>query len=287
MHPSSSTSHSARLLARALCAVVLLTGLAAQQARADLMLNPTRVVFEKNRRAAQVELVNNGDEAATYRITLVRRRMGENGEFKPVESPLPGELFADDMVRYAPRQVTLQPGIGQTVRIMLRKPASLAAGEYRSHLQFERLPPPSGNKSIETPVGDNEIGISINVLVGASIPLIVREGATSATVSLAQLALQAGLPGQAPTAALEIHRDGNQSVYGDLVVAFTPRGGAERVLARAGGVAVYVPLPVRKMTIPLAGAAGMRLADGTLRVSYREKPEAGGKLLGETTLALP
>ena len=267
-------------------ALLLVCGMALQHARADLMLNPTRIVFEKNKRAAQVELVNNGTEPATYRITLVRRRMGENGEFTTVDQPLPGELFSDPMLRYAPRQVTLQPGIGQTVRIMLRKPAGLADGEYRSHLQFERLPPPAGNQSIEGKVGDNEIGVFITAMVGASIPVIVRHGATSATVNLASLRLEPGADRQAPAAALEIRRGGNQSVYGDIAVSFTPRGGSERVLARASGVAVYTPLPMRKVRVVLSDAGGARLSGGTLRVTYSERPEAGGRLLGETTLAL-
>jgi P pilus assembly chaperone PapD len=267
-------------------ALLLLCGMAFQHARADLMLNPTRIVFEKNKRAAQVELVNNGTEPATYRITLVRRRMGENGEFTPVDQPLPGELFSDPMLRYAPRQVTLQPGVGQTVRIMLRKPAGLADGEYRSHLQFERLPPPAGRQSIEGRVGDNEIGVFITAMVGASIPVIVRHGATSARVHLSGLRLEPGENGQPPAAALEIRRDGNQSVYGDVKVSFTPRGGSERVLARASGVAVYTPLPLRKVRVVLGEAGNTRLADGILRVAYSERPEAGGGLLGETTLAL-
>ena len=267
-------------------ALLLVSGLAFQHARADLMLNPTRIVFEKNKRAAQVELVNNGAEPATYRITLVRRRMGENGEFTTVDQPLPGELFSDPMLRYAPRQVTLQPGIGQTVRIMLRKPAGLADGEYRSHLQFERLASPSGNQSIEGKVGDNEIGVFITAMVGASIPVIVRHGATSAAVNLAGLRLDAGAGGQPPAAALEIRRSGNQSVYGDIAVSFTPRGGSERLLARASGVAVYTPLPMRKVRVVLNDAGATRLSGGILRVTYSERPEAGGRLLGETTLAL-
>jgi P pilus assembly chaperone PapD len=41
--------------------------LVAPPAMADLMLHPTRLVFERNQRAAQVDLINNGTESATYR----------------------------------------------------------------------------------------------------------------------------------------------------------------------------------------------------------------------------
>jgi P pilus assembly chaperone PapD len=109
------------LLAWLLLAVIL-------PAHADLMLYPTRIVFEKNQRAAQIELINNGSKAATYRISLVNRRMTEDGRFEAAEAAAPGERFADDMLRFSPRQVRLEPGTTQTVRVMLRKPAELADG---------------------------------------------------------------------------------------------------------------------------------------------------------------
>ena len=68
---------------RMLLALLATLALLPQLALADLMLYPTRIVFEKNQRTTQVDLVNNGTEAATYRITLVNRRMSESGELQP------------------------------------------------------------------------------------------------------------------------------------------------------------------------------------------------------------
>jgi len=120
-------------------------------AHAELMLNPTRVVLAKNQRAAQVELINNGEEPATYRISLVNRRMSETGEFSQVTQPDAGEQFADAMLAYSPRQITLVPGTAQVVRVMLRKPDGLADGEYRSHLHFENWPAPAGPAASKAP----------------------------------------------------------------------------------------------------------------------------------------
>lgn len=258
-----------------------------QPAMASLMLHPTRLVFDKNQRAAQVELINNSTESATYRISLVNRRMSETGQFSAVDTPGPGEQFADAMLRYSPRQITLAPGTTQTVRVMLRKPAELAAGEYRSHLHFEKLPNAEGNTSIEAGQPDQrQIGVVLNVLVGVSIPVIVRHGDTAAAVTLGALALQDGA-GTAPQLALELGRSGTASVYGDLSVTFTPQGGAPSVVSAAGGVAVYPPNPLRRAVLPLALPKGVKLAHGELRVSYRERPDAGGKLLAEAALVLP
>lgn len=256
---------------------------------ADLMLFPTRIVFDKQR-AAQVELMNQGKQPETYRINLVNRRMGPNGEFIAIDSPGPGEQFADPLIRYSPRQVTIPPGGSQIVRILLRKPDNLPAGEYRSHLQFDRVAEAAGASSVEDVAKrDNPgVGVVIQALVGASIPVIVRHGETQAKAGLSDLALQAPAPG-APQGLLsfQLNRDGNRSIYGDLVADFTTPAGVTFEVARAGGVAVYTPNPTRRVQLPLHLPAGQALPTGTLKLSFRERPEAGGKSLAEASLALP
>jgi P pilus assembly chaperone PapD len=276
-------------LRKSVLLAALLFALAQGQAWAGLMLYPTRVVFEGNQRTAQVELINNGTEAETYRISLVNRRMSEDGEFIAVEQPEPGEQFADSLLRYSPRQVTLQPGAGQVVRIMVRKPAGLAPGEYRSHLLFAKQPDPKGRTSIESgSVGTEEgLGVQLQALVGASIPIIVRHGKTEAGVKLSGLELQAATANRPAMLTLQLERSGNQSVYGDVTVSFTPRGGVEQVVASAGGVAVYTPNSLRRAKLALQPPAGMVLAHGALRVTYRERAEDGGRLLAEAVLQLP
>lgn len=264
--------------------------IAAPHAFADLMLTPTRIILEKNQRSAQLDLINNGQETATYRINLVNRRMSETGEFSAIDSPRPGEQFADELVRYSPRQVVLAPGRGQTVRILLRKPADLPAGEYRSHLQFDRVPETTGTSSINAQgpaLGPGEVGVQLTALIGVSIPVIVRHGETSATVTLSGLELPNPPAGQPATLAVVLQRSGNRSVYGDLVATFTPQGGAPQEVGKAGGVAVYTPNALRRMRLELKPPAGLALARGTLRVAFRERPDAGGKLLAEAALELP
>lgn len=277
-----------RLESRRLLVAGLLIVLPQHHAMADLMLNPTRVVFEKNQRATQIDLINNGAETATFRISVVNRRMSETGDFSTVDKPAPGEQFADELIRYSPRQVSLAPGAGQAVRIVLRKPANLAPGEYRSHLVFEKIPEAQGATSIEaTGPTSSDLAIKLTALVGASIPVIVRHGETAATVTLSQLALQNRAADPKPVLALRMDRSGNRSVYGDLVVSFTPQGGTEQVVGKIGGVAVYTPNPSRHAKLVLQPPSGMALARGTLRVTYRERPEHGSGLLAEAALVLP
>jgi hypothetical protein len=273
---------------RWLAAMALL--MLAGAAQADLMLFPTRIVFDGKQRAAQVELMNQGSKPETYRLRLVNRRMGPNGEFTAIETPGPGEQFADAMVVFSPHQVTLQPGTSQVVRILLRKPADLAEGEYRSHLQLDRVADATGASNVEqlAKPDSQEIGVVIQALVGASIPIIVRQGQTQAQVRLTQLALMPSGPNQPGGAlSMKIEREGNRSVYGDLSVNFTTMAGVTLELAKAQGVAVYVPNAGRSALLPLTLPGGAPLPAGVLHVAYRERPEAGGKLIADASLTLP
>ncbi|MBV8603128.1 MAG: molecular chaperone [Pelomonas sp.] len=269
----------------------LALALLAQAAMADLMLFPTRIVFDRQR-AAQVELMNQGQTPETYRIRLVNRRMGPNGEFVAVETPGPGERFADAMLQFSPHQVTIPPGGTQIVRIALRRPVGLAEGEYRSHLQFDRVADASGASSIEDVAHSDgsSVGVVIQALIGASIPVIVRQGDTQAKVALSDLQVLPAGPGNPQGAiALQLDREGNRSVYGDLVATVTTPGGVTLEVGRAGGVAVYVPNASRRAVLPLQlpdGALGLP-PGGVVKVAYRDRPDAGGRLLAEASLALP
>lgn len=271
------------------CVLLLLLGVLAQRpAWAELMIAPTRIVFDKNLRAAQLDLINDGAESATYRISIVNRRMSETGEFSPIVSPAPGEQFADELLRYSPRQVVLAPGAGQAVRLSLRKPADLPAGEYRSHLIFEKVASTTGATSIESQAASSdELTMQLTMLVGITIPVIVRQGDTTASVTLTGLELLKPVAAEPPTVALVLQRSGNRSVYGDLGAMFTPHGGTAQEVGRAGGVAVYTPNAVRKVKLALTLPPALVLARGTLRVTFRERPDAGGKLLAEAAIELP
>lgn len=280
-----------RRLARvlALPVALTLTFAAPSAALADLMLYPTRIVISGTQRSAQVEIVNRGETPETYRITLVNRRMNEAGDIVPADVAEAGERFAETMVVYSPRQVTLQPGQSQTVRVSVRRPADLAEGEYRSHLQFERQPEVGAQNNLENidNLGGKQVSVSLEALIGASIPVIIRQGPTQAQVSLGDLSLAPATGGRSPLLSFVFRREGNQSVYGDVVATFTPDGGKAVEVGRVSGVAVYVPNAIRRTQLSLRPPAGLALSKGVLRLTYSEQASAGGRRLAEARIDLP
>lgn len=288
---SRSIEHGAQaargqLARRTACCLLSMLSFAGA-ATADLLVYPSRLVFEGRDRAAQLDLNNAGKEPATYRVTVVNRRMTETGGFIEADRPAAGELFADEMVRFSPRQVVLAPGATQTVRVAVRKPADLPEGEYRSHLHFERVPDATGSSNVEASTKSGELGVQLRVLVGVTIPIIVRHGRTDAAVTLSGVELNRGTADRSTALAFVLNRTGNRSVYGDLGATFTPQGGAEQLVGKAAGVAVYAPNPLRRGRLELQVPSGLTLARGHLRLTYRERPEAGGKLLAEAVLPIP
>ena len=256
--------------------VISQTGFAAP----NLMLFPTRIVFDKNKRSQQLDITNTGADPGTYRITLEDKRMTEDGRFIPIDKFLPGELSAEKIIQYSPRQVELVPGSGQTIRIVLRKPADLPVGEYRSHLLFTRLP----DANLKN--GDTS-GVIVTPLIGASIPIIIENGATTAEVKLTQLKYLKAKPNEPAILELHIERSGNRSVYGDIIVNYVAKGDSEKVLANVKGLAVYAPYASRIAKIALQSEGNKTFSAGKLTVKYTEPKETGGKLLSEASIEIP
>ena len=115
-------------------------------AAAELMVAPTRLVMGAGERSTELTLVNKGNEQTAFRIAVENSRMRRDDALETAETPRTGEMFAADMIRFAPRRVILEPGGRQTIRVSVDTPAGLAPGEYRSHLRLMSAPTSAGQK---------------------------------------------------------------------------------------------------------------------------------------------
>lgn len=233
---------------------------------------PTRVVLTDRERTAQVEVVNSGTETESYSILLERKRMTETGEFKTiVGEAVPGERFADEMVRYSPHRITLAPGAGQTVRLMLKLPEGIEAGEYRSHLSVNRIPEASSALPAATQEkAPAEISIKLTAYANIAIPVIVRHGKTTVELKITDAALRAAAGKEPAVVEFTLRRTGSMSVYGAIAVTAVAENGAAEQVAAVSGVAVYVPNGSRTARLTLRGKNPLP-AKGTLRVTFTEQ----------------
>jgi P pilus assembly chaperone PapD len=244
---------------------------ASQGGAGDLMIAPTRVVLDDKKRSADITLNNRGQKEATYRISLVRMRMLENGDYEKVTEPKAGEAYADDVIRYSPRQVTLKPGQSQTVKFAVKNLGSVAAGEYRVHAMFRGNPDESKGTNIEQTTTDNDkISVRLIPVYGVTIPVIVRHGDVSATASISSAQKQG------KKVVVTLNRQGSRSLFGDVVV--TNKSGV--AVGQVRGIAVYVPNSKRVVQVALDEEADL----SGLSASFRERTDEGGKVLAEAAV---
>lgn len=273
------------LLAAALACLLWQPAAAAPAGGAPgLIVTPTRIVLQGRTRSAELTLLNTGDAPATYRLSLVNMRMTGDGVLEPATERREGERFADRMIRFAPRQVTLAPGTPQRVRLLLRRPADLPPGEYRTHLLIRTLPEVGAGRDIETLAGA-ERGIKLRLIqvFGVSVPVIVRHGPLAASVAISEVALRR----RQRRLTLELTRTGERSVYGDITAVYQRAGGPPLAVGEVRGIAVYTPNRERTVALPLRPPAGVRFDRGRILVTYRTPAEEGGQVLAETAIAVP
>jgi hypothetical protein len=253
-------------------------------AAAELLVAPTRVTLDEKERSAELVLVNRGSETAAFRVSLENRRMLEDGSLEAVDEPRADELFALKNLRYSPRQLLLEPGARQVVRIMSSNTAGLAPGEYRSHLRLMSAPASAGRSTTQETGGDNSLSIELVAIRSITVPVILRVGQLDASATVDAAALSQTAPEQL---VVKLTRSGTRSTYGDI--SLTVDGEAEPAWI-VRGVAIYTPNTRRDVILPLPAEIRARLAGRSVRISYvstdKAVPERLGSVIAELTARL-
>lgn len=272
---------------------IFLTGLAglfiiavnSVSAQGNLLITPKRVVFEGSKRSVDLNLANNGEDSATYAISLVQIRMREDGGFETITEPDPGQLFADKNIRYFPRSVTLGPNEAQVVKVQAVKLNGLAEGEYRSHFYFRAIPKttPFGEES--QVIDTTTISVRLTPIFGITIPVIIRVGEYNANVSLSNLSFHT-INDTIPSINLTLNRTGTMSVYGDLTADHISTQGKITRVGAANGVAIYSPNSLRHFDFSLRNIPGIDYRSGTLRVIYSAPSDVKPARYAEAEVAL-
>lgn len=241
-------------------------------AQADLLLHPTRLVFSdvKAAQTALIDIANTGLQTETYRLRLINKRMNEHGQLINADQPIGNERFANQLIHFSPRQITLAPYVSQTVRVGIRKPENLAEGEYRSHLLFERVADNTDQSDIamlvQPQVQQTQKNVQINVqaLVSASIPVFIYQGTADVKAEISDLAISFN-QNLGKKLTFKLARHGNRSIHGTLVLKFISDAGAIIELERKSDIAVYYPNPYRLLHFELTDR---NPGSGKLQVSY-------------------
>ncbi|WP_044409876.1 fimbrial biogenesis chaperone [Thiomicrospira microaerophila] len=234
-------------------------------AHANLLITPVRVVFDTRDRASHVNIVNTTSQVQSFRIELVDLLQNEAGGYQRLSDADDTSTrisSAKDLIRYSPRQVTLNPGESQRIRLSVRRPSNLSDGEYRSHLSFTALPEP---QRIEQTEGAQT---GIHVLLSITIPVVVRQGnpEVEATINRVEL-IQDKQNGD--DVRVNIKRQGTFGVFGTVSIEWRPNARSEyQKIGEVNSFAVYRELDERiNSRIPLN--EGHKLQAGWYRVTFK------------------
>ncbi len=257
----------------------------------DLTVVPSRAVFEGRERSQTISLVNRGTTTTTFRIEFTEMAMDEFGGVKEITEFEPGQFPASSLIRYSPRQVTIAPGESQTVRLLLRKPADLKAGEYRSHLLMYGIPENSVDSEtiqVQETIKDGEVGIQLNAIFRVAIPVIVRNGDLSSNFELSNVSLS-GLENNSdtpPNLEFSLARTGERSVYADIDIIYKSRANPEQsfLIGKMKDYVVYVPNKVRITQLPLEIPENMEELDGTIEIQFYKAVDGKKEILASKLL---
>ncbi len=226
-------------------------------AHASLALSEYRLYFDSRTKNNALMIRNTSNKVLDYKVTLVHKDMTEEGNLVDVTEEQVIGRSAKPLLRFSPRRGTIKPQEAQAIRMMVRKKADLAQGEYRAVL-----------KIISSEAQDpNSNTLSIRSKIAYSVPVIVRHGQLQAQSSIVnpQLITQNGQPTLMFWQTLE----GDRSLYGNFKVISSD----ETVIGELNNLAIYPPLTRRKVYIPLSQDVA-----GPVTIQYQENESYGGKL---------
>jgi P pilus assembly chaperone PapD len=249
--------------------ILILVGAEAAQAQAfEVLIAPTRVVFDGTARTKEVVIVNRSAEPEIYDIGFENKRFNEEGEATTVTEANTGEKFADNMLKVSSHTITVAPGESQVVRILLRKLPGLETGEYRTHLVVR------GQPKEDAPIvtGGDAQGVSVKLIpiYGLSIPILVRQGSLASSVAVTEVKLSP--PAENGTGRLELYltRTGDRSAFVDISLysLALPKGAAPTVALK--GLSIYAPLSQRHVQVQLSAEQMSKLRVGGNLLKWQE-----------------
>lgn len=271
---------------RTLALTGLLTGLLAglfltagtTSATAQTMIMPLRVTFEGRDRMQEITLFNPSSRASvTYKLNWLSRKLQEDGNFSRSDGLLDPIFDPETALIFSPRQVTLPPSGKQKLRISLRKPADLPDGEYRAHLNLQRV---SAQEKRDVKLGRGQqegVSVQMNMNFGVAIPVIVRQGTYDTTATVTQPEFLPAEGKKKPRVGFFINRTGKYSANGNLKVYWQKPDGKEELIALRNSVKVYHEVNRLRVEIPLKDGY-TQIAGGKVRILFEgADPDEGIK----------
>lgn len=228
-----------------------------------------RVIFGEGKRSEVLSIINSTAQPQTYRLGWRHYRMTEDNSLQAVDPDVKSDdiLWADDMVRFAPRRITVPAGASQQIRLLFRRPADLKEGEYRSHLWIVTETKP---EKFEMEPGEKKQSVRLAVQPAVSLPIFVRSGDLSVKASISDARLAKTAEGLKLNMVL--HREGNRSLYGDFDFICSA-GSKDLVVHQVRGISVYTEIAKRQLEFTIPMDTPEKQGCTAIKIVYRADPD--------------
>lgn len=252
-----------------------------QSASANILITPTRVVFDDGQRFAVVTLVNNGKEPKSYEMDWVYLEMIEDNGGYARDKVLPvGMADISKLVDFSPRRVRLAPGAKQKIRLAFRRPAEIAEGDYHMHLRFKVAPEVHTQEDVVKSMQTQKASANININLSYTIPVLVKIGSGEASASIEQISMGRNDRGQL-TVAVPVRRSGDYSILGHLR-AYHVDGSGRVLVGEISNANIFREVSVRTFNFPLS----KEVTGGMLEIELREGSNRDGVVYAKRSFPL-
>lgn len=249
-------------------------------ASANIMVVPLRVLFNDRDRTADITLLNSSANAGVFRVGWMYRKLNPDNTYENIDGPLDPAFDPAQMIVFSPRQVRIQPGGRQRIRMSLRRPADLPPGEYHAHMRLLRL---VGQDETERASDAPESGMALGVVanLGVAVPVVIRQGAYDCRVEITDARfIAAGQEDEKqPQIEMFLNRSGLHGAMGRVMV-YWDHDGKEEIAGRMNNVSLFTEVSRLRVRIPLQIT---NIPGGTIRVAFEgDGPDRGMKYAEKT-----
>lgn len=254
-------------------------------AHANLLISPTRVAFSDRERVQSITLINSGNEPKSYRMGWEEKRVDENGNYVMLsEDEQQTFPIASPYLRFTPRQVTLEPGERQIVKVLARRKADMKDEEYRSHLLFTALPI---DRAKNTRSPSKGMVMTLNLLMSYSVPVVLRNGEASIETQIEEVVIKP-VPEKPNMRQLlvKLSQKGNISSTGSLNAYYTPYGSNNSInVGTLNDFSFYNDSPTQTKELIWHTPIPVN-SSGSLKVIYEGRKEFTGQVLAQKEVTL-
>ena len=250
-------------------------------ADALLFVAPTRVIVKDGQKTQVVSATNKSERIRKYKLSLIDQVMTENGTTEAVDT---FPYSAKRMIRFIPREITLQPGQRQLIRLLVRRPNTLEDGDYHTHLLFDEEVVTQETTDTDE-ANNNQFQIDMNTTFGLAVPVIIQQGNIDATLLLTGANLSIHEQGGVEV-LLNLARTGNSEATGHLTVTTQNDNGETEKIATDRKVRIYREVDDVTLTHRLTKTFE-ELAGKTIQISLKTGPSQDSTDLGSVELQIP